>query len=403
LIACYRSEEADTSPLLRRLRPLRPTNGNARSTVDLGLEELDVPQATKLATTLLQQVPSSNIAQADLIAREAQGNPFFISELVRYVQAQGADTQPLVRVPALNEVIRAWSSRLSSSTRRLLEVVAVAGQPVDLQIAKRAARISGGGHAEIQQLRAARLVRTRKTEGAEQVEAYHDRIREVTEAGLDQELLKQHHSHLATEWEESTRAGPRILAIHFRGAGIPGKAFQYAVEAAHQAEAALAPGGAIEFYRYALEALPDAMPESLERNKRELGLWQSVWVILLLTKGNAAPEMFHTNERLAELAQKTGNLGQLANTVFLRSMTTFGSGDLPAAAAIADQALELPFAKPVPALSHPRIWPRSLSAIVFATSSAPSSISWRGSSFSTTRVAEGVPVLYPKPPLSMVD
>ena len=105
-----------------------------------------------------------------------------------------------------------------------------------------------------------------------------------------------------------TWAGPRILAIHFRGAGIPGKAFQYAVEAAHQAEAALAPGGAIEFYRYALEALPDAMPESLERNKRELGLWQSVWVILLLTKGNAAPEMFHTNERLAELAQKTGVL-----------------------------------------------------------------------------------------------
>ena len=174
-------------------------------------------------------------------------------------------------MPSLNDVIRARFSRLSAATRRLLEVVAVAGQPVDLDVAKRAARISGGGHAEIHQLRAAHLIRTRKTEGAEQVEAYHDRIREVTEGSLDQELLKQHHYQLAIEWEASTRARPRVLAIHFRGAGIPDKAFHYAVKAANQAEAALAFGGALESYRFALEALPKMLPESPERDTSRTG------------------------------------------------------------------------------------------------------------------------------------
>ncbi|HZY59752.1 MAG TPA: AAA family ATPase, partial [Candidatus Binataceae bacterium] len=354
LVACYRSEEADSSPLLRRLTPLRAAPGGPVFAVDLALEELAPAQAAELASALLEEAPSSPVAQAQIIGREAQGNPFFIGELVRYAQmrtelqanseefaAPGAGTQAGMAVPSMGEVIRARFSRLPAATRRLLEVVAVARQPVDLQIAKGAARISGGGHAEIHQLRAARLVRTRKTEGAEQVEAYHDRIREVTEASLGQELLKRHHYQLAIEWEASTRAGPRVLAIHFRGGGVPDKAFHYAVEAAQQAQAALALAGAIEFYRMALEALPGAMPESLERDSRELALRQSLWVMFFFTKGNAAPEVVDTSERIAALAEKTGNLAQLANSVFLRGTAAFGSGDLPAAGALADQALEL--------------------------------------------------------------
>jgi hypothetical protein len=89
------------------------------------------------------------------------------------------------------------------------------------RVARRAAKI--GGHAEIHQLRAAHLLRTRKTDGAEQVETYHDRIREVTEASLDQELLKQHHYQLAVEWEASTQAGPRVLAMHFSSRRGPGR------------------------------------------------------------------------------------------------------------------------------------------------------------------------------------
>ena len=87
--------------------------------------------------------------------------------------------------------------------------------------------------------------------------------------------------------------------------------------------------------------LLNLLPESPQRDDRELELRQSLWGMFFLTKGNAAPEQVDTNKRIAALAQKTGNLSELTNSVFLRGITTFGSGDLPGAAALADQALEL--------------------------------------------------------------
>ena len=217
----------------------------------------------------------------------------------------------------------------------------MAGQPVDLHVAKRAARISGGGHAEIHQLRAAHLVRTRKTEGAEQVEAYHDRIREVTEASLDQELLKQHHYQLATEWEASSRAGPRVLAIHFRGAGIPDKAFAYAAEAANNAKAALAFAGALDFYGLPWKHCPtrcrirpsgtvanlrsDAHLSNDPLDQRESGR---------LKRPTAA-------ERGAALAEKSGDPAQQVFWVLMRGNVALNLVDLSAAGTFADQGLEL--------------------------------------------------------------
>jgi eukaryotic-like serine/threonine-protein kinase len=255
-VACYQSEEAESSPLLRRLLPLRPAPvEGAASVVDLELQELDPPDAAQLAAALLQDGQAASVSEAENIAHEAAGNPFFISELVRYAQA-GAGTPASMRATSVSDVIQARLSRLSPEARQLLEVVAVAGQPVNLRVARRAAQIGEGGQAELSQLRAARLIRIRKTEKSEQVETYHDRIRAATEASLDKDVLRKHHYQLAIEWESSGQAEPRALAIHFRGAGIPDKAFHYAVEAADQAAEALAFGSAAEFYRFALEIAP---------------------------------------------------------------------------------------------------------------------------------------------------
>src|SRR5205814_5362570 len=140
------------------------------SMVDLELQELDPDEAADLAAALLQEAEPAAISQAESIALEAAGNPFFISELVSYAQVRGEGTPVPGRAASVSDVIRARSSRLSRQARQLLEVLAVAGRPVDLRIAKRAAQISGGGHAELSQLRAAHLVRTRSAEGSEQVE-----------------------------------------------------------------------------------------------------------------------------------------------------------------------------------------------------------------------------------------
>ena len=54
-----------------------------------------------------------------------------------------------------------------------------------------------------------------------------------------------------------------------------------------------------------------------------------------------SPETIDATERAAALAEKSGNLTQLLNWVTSRSLIALDAGDLPAAIALADQALEL--------------------------------------------------------------
>jgi eukaryotic-like serine/threonine-protein kinase len=93
----------------------------------------------------------------------------------------------------------------------------------------------------------------RNTEDRDEIEIYHDRIREVVASKLDKESLRGHHGRLAAVLEASGRANPEALAVHFQGAGDRGKASQYAQSAAEQASAALAFERAARLYRLALD------------------------------------------------------------------------------------------------------------------------------------------------------
>src|SRR5205823_6240402 len=79
----------------------------------------------------------------------------------------------------LDSVIRARASHLADGARRLLQVLAVYAGPLDLPIAAEAAGLPPGSLAESMALRAARLTRTRVAGPVEQIEVYHDRIREA--------------------------------------------------------------------------------------------------------------------------------------------------------------------------------------------------------------------------------
>ena len=267
LILCYRTEEAQTSPLLRKLFPHPAGEGANPAIIDLPLRELEAGEAQELAAALLASKPQIASTHAAQIASESKGNPFFIGELAKYVEARarpglqgrrlrddsegvaGASVEEL----ALDHVIRLRFSELPAPTCRLLEVIAVAGHPIGLSVARAAAGLERGLHGELARLRADRLVRTRVMEYGEEIETYHDSIRRTMEGRLTPDALAGHHGRLAMELESSGRADARALAIHFRGAGIPEKAFYYAVAAADQASQALAFDNASQFYRLALD------------------------------------------------------------------------------------------------------------------------------------------------------
>ena len=100
-------------------------------------------------------------------------------------------------------------------------------------------------------------------------------------------------------------------------------------------------------------------------------------------RGYAEPETIEATERAAALAEKSGNLAQLVGWMSTRGNTAHDSGDLPAASALADQALELALREGSPTSLGSAHALQMLARYLLATSPGPSSISPPGSSFST--------------------
>ena len=289
LLVSYRSEEAETSPVLKSfLQSLRAAGGDVH---ELEVGELSQDEAQELAVTLLGAAEPGFEGRAEAIARESGGNPFFVDELVRYAAASHEPTQSEPAETTLAEVIQARVSRLPEKARELVEVVAVAGQPIDLESARRAAGLDQEEQSVLGLLRSSHLVRTLGTPEHTEVETYHDRIRENVVDHLPPQTLKAHHHHLAIALEASEAADPETLAVHFQGAGDPLRAAHYAVRAAAQAAEALAFDRAARLYRLALELRP---PEGAETHALRAKLGDA------LANAGRGPEAAHAYLAAAE-------------------------------------------------------------------------------------------------------
>ena len=248
LIASYRSDERETSPLLNALLPAlaKPTEG--REFVEIEVNELALEEARELAELLLDDA-AGQVSHADAIARESGGNPFFVEELVRQV----IDTGELRR---LDDVLQARIAQLPDHARELLELVSLTGQPLDVDVAQAAATTGADVQGALRQLRVRHLVRSRGAIEHPALETYHDRIREAAVSALPAATRRDRHERLAIAWESSAQADPEILLTHWQGAGNAAKAAGYAVQAAARADEALAFDRSARLYGLALELRP---------------------------------------------------------------------------------------------------------------------------------------------------
>jgi hypothetical protein len=133
---------------------------------------------------------------------------------------------------------------------------------------------------------------------------------------------------------------PEVLARHWTEAGQNEPAIAEWSRAGDRAQARNAFKEALDSYQRAVSLIGE-LPESSERDRRELDLRQSVVRMLSIARGYSAPETTDATRRLTALAEKSGNLRQLLNLMITTGVNALSSGDLPAAGAHADQALEL--------------------------------------------------------------
>lgn len=256
LLVCFRREEAERSPLLRVLVDDGEHPHGSRWNVDLA--ELPPEEARELALAVIGGHGADAQARAEQIARESGGSPFFVDELARH-QAPGGPVS--VEALRLDSVIEARAAGLSADARRLLEVVAVAGEPVDIEVANRAAELAAGDKNAIEFLRAGNWVRSCALEGREAFETFHDRIRETIVSLVPDDHRAVRHRRLAEAWEGAGTASSATLVEHFMAAGLGARAAEHARRAADQAAAELAFDRAARLYQICLEAGDWPAPE----------------------------------------------------------------------------------------------------------------------------------------------
>ena len=258
LLGSYRSEDKDSSPLLEDLLN-SPHVQEGADVREIAVEELPEDDAYQLALHLLGERSAPLEAVARVIARESAGSPYFVAELVRYARSQsrtGSDSIHLEMDSAgmtLSRLILARLDKLTPEANRLLEVVTVAGHPLDLEVAIQAAELGSAAQAAVTVLRAGSLIRIRRLRNYDEIEAYHTRIREEVVRVIPAVQKRKHHSSLALALEASERSDPETLAMHFRESGDQDREVRYTIAAADQAYEALAFSHAARLYRAALE------------------------------------------------------------------------------------------------------------------------------------------------------
>ncbi|KAF0248113.1 MAG: ATPase/protein kinase family protein, partial [bacterium] len=255
-LACYRSEEVANSQLLKVLFGQDPDMLSEKEEIEL--KELSWSEACRLAKTLLED---STPEQAEIIAQEAAGSPFFIGEFVRYsqlghtFQQTSEENVTKKQLESLDEVIQNHIAQLPENTRTLLEVLAIAGQPLERKIAKQAAQIKDDEQTIVNVLRTNRLIHAKGSKHRYELDIYHNRIRGAIIKYLSLENTKKHHANLADTLEGLEINDPQRLAYHFENAGDNEKACKYTILAAEQASQTLAFNQSAQLYQLALNII----------------------------------------------------------------------------------------------------------------------------------------------------
>jgi len=231
---------------------------------------MSIDDAKGLALRLIGQREGPVQTLAETVARESEGSPFFVAQLVRHaMQRDAVITEEGSTDVSLDDVIRARLRLLSPAARRLLAVLAVSGGRLPLGVAIHVATEGASTSSSLtvlNEVRGESLVRTAGQSDADELEIYHDRIRETVLRDLGTRERTALHRELGHALAATKIADAADLSHHFREAGEHQLAAEHTVAAADEAAKALAFDRAAALYEAALElGVPEHARPDLQR------------------------------------------------------------------------------------------------------------------------------------------
>jgi tetratricopeptide (TPR) repeat protein len=281
----------------------------------LSLQALTAPESLDMARDLLDARALAPELEA-LVAERAEGNPFFIEELVRAlvdlgaIQRDGERALPaapaaLQTVPAtVQDMIQARIARLDAGSRALLELAAVVGTEAPLAIVQAAAAAPESVlRGDLERLQAAELLAERALPEPA-LTFKHALTREVTYGSLAPERRRILHARVARAIERAygERAGEQVerLAHHALRGDLWERAVGYLRQAGRRATARSDNGQAVTFLEQALAAL-EQLPDGAERTAQAIDVrFELRNALLPLGQVRRALEHLREAEHLAE-------------------------------------------------------------------------------------------------------
>jgi tetratricopeptide (TPR) repeat protein len=215
---------------------------------------------------------------AHAVYRETDGNPFFVSEVLRHLAETGAISQDAAgrwvaeesldarTLPdSVREVIGGRVVRLGPDAERVLSMAAVIGRDFDLDLLARATKTSEDALLDILEAAAAAALVREPADTTGRYNFAHALIQHTLYEDLGPNRRARAHRQVAVALEAlcGDRPGVRVgeLARHWFNATQPVdlvKAISYSRQAGDAAIAALAPAEALRYYAQALDLYPQA-------------------------------------------------------------------------------------------------------------------------------------------------
>ncbi|HEX9029003.1 MAG TPA: adenylate/guanylate cyclase domain-containing protein [Anaerolineales bacterium] len=337
----------------------------ARHAIRLELHPFSPAESLSLVNGILQKVADLPADLSQLILRNAEGNPFYIEELVKMLLEDKVilleepnwqvviERLETVRIPpTLTEVLQARLDSLPLAERVVLQRASVVGRTfwdeaieyLEDHLPEHSMALNPNPETPrlLDELRAREVIQRRETSAFDQVNEYffaHTLLRDVTYESVLKRQRRIYHARAASWLERATAHSHRVgefaalIAEHYEQAQDPAKAAHWYRLAGEQASARFANAESVHDFSRALELTP---AQNLAERFSLLLAREKVFD----RQGNRQ-EQARDLHVLADLAEQLHEQGLQAAVLLRQASLAFVTADYARAVEASRQALPL--------------------------------------------------------------
>jgi predicted ATPase/class 3 adenylate cyclase len=291
---------------------------------------------------------------SDQLVAKTDGIPLFIEELTKTLLESGllleasdhyalSSPLPARAIPAtLHDSLLARLDRLGP-TKETAQIGAALGREFSYELLSAVSQLSESQLQDaIAQLIDAELIFGRGRPPHATYRFKHALVQDAAYASLLKGWRQQLHSRIAQVLEghfpERAAAEPELLAHHYTEAGATGRAIDQWLKAGQRAAERSANVEAVAHLRLGLELL-ESLPDSVERERRELALQMALGMPLVAVEGYYGADTGAAYDRARELCERVGSAPQLLPILYGQIVVRMGRGDTRAVRRLAEEFL----------------------------------------------------------------